>query len=318
MNKDELHVIFGSGPVGQAVMEELLRRGKKIRLINHSGKGVVPPGVELLRGEAANPFETVELCRGAAVVYNCANPPYTMWPEIFPVLQHGVIEGAAAAGAKLVVMENVYMYGPTGGKPLTEDMPYLAVDRKGRTRAAMALEILQVHKQGKVRTLSARASDFFGPRVLVSVMGERIFYPALENRPAQFLGNIDMLHTYTFIGDIGKALVLLGEHDEALGQAWHIPSMDTITTRQFLEMIYRLAGNELKIKTISKFMATLIGTINPPVRELTEVIHLYEQPLIVDYTKFVKTFGNHSTVLSEAIRNTLDWYRQNQHVRKSQ
>jgi nucleoside-diphosphate-sugar epimerase len=311
MSKNELHVIFGTGPVGLAVMEELLSRGKKIRMINHSGKGIMPPGVELLKGEAANPFETVELSRAASVVYNCANPPYTMWPEIFPVLQRGVIEGAAAAGAKLVVMENMYMYGATVGCPISEDTPFRAIDRKGKTRADMALEIMQVHQQGKVRTVSGRASDFFGPRVLASVMGEHIFYPALENRPAQILGGADQLHTYTYIHDIGKALVVLGERDEALGQAWHIPSAETVTTRQFIEMIYRQTGQEAKIKSLTKFTAILLGTLNPTLRELTEIMYQYEQPFIVDHSKFVKTFGDCCTPLQEAIRATLDWYRQN-------
>ncbi len=311
MHNNELYVIFGTGPVGLAVMEELRQKGKKIRMVNHRGKGIMPPGVELLKGEAANPYETVKLCRGAAVVYNCANPPYTMWPEIFPVLQQGVIEGAAAAGAKLVVMENMYMYGATEGRPLAEDTPFQAKDRKGITRAKMAQEIQEVYKSGKVRTVSARASDFFGPRVLASAMGERIFYPALENSCAQTMGKIDQLHTYTFIGDIGKALVTLGERDEALGQAWHIPSAETITTRRFIEMIYHQTGHDVKIQALSKLMATLIGMVNPTIRELAEIIYQFEQPFIVDHSKYAATFGNHATPLQEAIRITLDWYRKN-------
>jgi nucleoside-diphosphate-sugar epimerase len=311
MADGELHVIFGTGPVGMAVMEALRARGKKIRMVNRSGSGTSLPGVEIVKGEAANPLETIKICRGAEVVYSCASPPYTMWPEIFPLMQRGVIEGAAASGAKLVVMENLYMYGATDGQPLSEETPCRAADRKGMTRAAMAREIREVHKLGKVRTVSARASDFFGPRVLRSVMGERIFYPALENRPARFAGNIDLPHTYTFIEDIGKALVTLGEHDEALGQTWHIPSAETVSTRRFIEIIYRQTGRTPQIKTLSKFTATLLGMLSPVVRELAEIMYQYKQPLILDHSKFVSNFGNHSTPLAEAIRITLDWYRRN-------
>jgi nucleoside-diphosphate-sugar epimerase len=311
MKDNEIHVIFGTGPVGLAAMEELLQKGKKIRMINHRGKGVLPPGVELRKGEAANPFETVELCRGATVVYNCANPPYTMWPEIFPVLQRGIIEGAAAAKAKLVVMENLYMYGVPGGQPLSEDTPFQARDRKGKTRAQMAMEILEVHRSGKVRTASARASDFFGPRVLASVMGEKVFYPAIMNEHAQIIGQVDQLHTYTYIRDIGKALVVLGEREEALGQAWHEPSAETKTTRQFDEKIYGQTGYDVKIRILSKFMATFMGTVNPTVRELAEIFYQYERPLVVDHSKYVTVFGNHATPLAEAIRTTLEWYRKN-------
>jgi nucleoside-diphosphate-sugar epimerase len=311
MSNADLHVIFGTGPVGMSVMEELLKKGKRIRLISQRGKGIVPHGVELRKGEAADPRQTIELCQGAAVVYNCANPPYTMWPEIFPEIQHGILEGTAAAGAKLVVMENLYMYGPCKGKPLTEDLLMLARDRKGETRARMALEISEAHKSGKVRTVSARASDFYGPRVLASAMGERIFYPALEGTAAQVLGNPDMLHTYTFIKDVGNALVILGERDEALGKAWHIPSALTVTTRQFIEMVYNEAGKEPRIKTVPKFMVSIIGMFNPTLRELSEILYQFEQPFIVDHSNYVQNFGDHSTPLQEAIRITLDWFRQN-------
>ena len=51
----DLHVIFGTGPVGRAVMRELLARGKKVRVINQSGGGTFPSAVELRSGDAADP-----------------------------------------------------------------------------------------------------------------------------------------------------------------------------------------------------------------------------------------------------------------------
>ena len=125
-NTHELHVIFGTGPVGLAVMDALVAQDKQVRLVNRSGRADVPAGIEIVAGDASDPDSTREICRGASVVYNCTNPPYDKWPELFPALQKGVLEGAAAAEAKLIVMENVYMYGPTGGRPMTEDLPYAA------------------------------------------------------------------------------------------------------------------------------------------------------------------------------------------------
>jgi hypothetical protein len=61
--------------------------------------------------------------------------PTTSGPSCSPPLQAGVLEGAASAGAKLVAMENLYMYGPTQGRPLTEDLPHAPNTRKGRVRA---------------------------------------------------------------------------------------------------------------------------------------------------------------------------------------
>ena len=115
----ETHLIFGTGPIGLAVMNELVARGKTVRMVNRRGKADVPAQVDVVKGDATNTAFSREVCKGAAVVYNCVNPPYTDWVEKFPPLQAAILEGAAASGAKLIVMENLYMYGPTDGKPMT-------------------------------------------------------------------------------------------------------------------------------------------------------------------------------------------------------
>jgi nucleoside-diphosphate-sugar epimerase len=264
----------------------------------------------VVKGDAANPEVTREICRGAAVVYNCTNPPYTKWPEMFPSLQAGVLEGAASAGAKLVAIENLYMYGPTHGQAMTETTPYAATTRKGRVRAEMSEALMAAHQSGKVRVTIGRASDFFGPRALLSAMGERTFYPALAGKAAQIMGDADMPHTQTYVPDIGKGLVILGERDEALGQTWHLPSPETVSTRQFLEMVYQETGHPIKIQVMPKLMLKGLALFLPVMRELDEMLYEFEEPFIMDHGKFEQVFGNHATPLREAIRTTVAWYRQ--------
>lgn len=308
---NELHVVFGAGPIGQAVVDELLARGKTVRVVNRSGKTSVPAGVEIAAGDATDPAATRHLCQGAAVVYNCTNPPYTHWPEMFPPLQAGIMAGAAAVDAKLVAMDNLYMYGPTNGRPLTEDMPSNATTRKGRVRAQMATDLLAAHQAGQVRVAIGRASDYFGPRGLNSAAGERVFYPALSGKAAQIMGNADMPHTFSYIPDIGRALVMLGEHDAALGQVWHLPNPPTVTTRQFLAMIYAETGHPLKIQAMPKPLLKVLKLFNPMLRELDEMLYEFEEPFIVDHSKFTAAFGLEPTPWPDAIRATVDWYSRN-------
>src|ERR687893_2140709 len=187
----ELHVVFGTGPVGLAVMDELLKKGKRVRMVNRGGRASVPEGVEVAGGDATDESFAREASEGASVVYFALNPPYTRWAELFPPLQAGVIAGAAAAGAKLVAVENLYMYGLTGGRPLSEDLPHAPNTRKGAVRAAMSEDLMGAHKSGKVRVAVGRASDFFGPRVLVSAAGEQVFGRAVEGKGAQLAGDPD-------------------------------------------------------------------------------------------------------------------------------
>ncbi len=305
----ELHVVYGTGAVGMAVMDALVQSGRRVRMVNRSGKASVPEGVEVVGGDAADPTFTREASAGASVVYFALNPPYDKWPELFPGLQAGVVEGAASAGAKLIAIENLYMYGLTGGRPLTEDLPYAPNTRKGAVRARMSNELMEAHTSGRVLVAIGRASDFFGPRVIASAAGEQVFGRAVEGKSAQVAGDPNQPHTYTYAPDIGRGLVILGEREEALGQAWHLPSPETLTTRQFVEIIFEEVGKPARIQAAPKIVLQVMGMFNPGMREMIEMLYEFEEPFVVDHSKFEGAFGVHATPLKEAIGETVRWYR---------
>src|SRR5829696_6208893 len=314
-DNEELHVIFGTGAVGMSVMDVLVQSGKRVRMVNRSGRASVPEGVEVLGGDATDETFAREASKGASVVYFALNPPYDKWPELFPRLQAGVLEGAASAGAKLVAMENLYMYGPTDGGPLTEDLPYAPNTRKGTIRARMSEELMEAHTSGRVQVAIGRASDFFGPRVIASAAGEQVFGRAVEGKSAQVAGDPNQPHTYTYAPDIGRGLVILGEREEALGQAWHLPSPETVTTRQFVEMIFEEAGKPARVQAAPKIVLRAMGLFNPGIREMIEMRYEFEEPFIVDDSDFIRTFGEQATPLREAIQRTVRWYREERPAR---
>lgn len=304
-----MHVVFGSGPLGLSVVRELVRRGKPVRVVNGVSRPELPPGVELISGDAYDEAFARQVTQDAAVVYQCAQPGYTQWPARFPPLQASILEAAAAAGAKLIVGENLYMYGEVDG-PIHEDLPYAPNTRKGRVRAAMAEAALAAHRAGKVRVALVRGSDFFGSQVLGSSMGDRVFLPALKGKTASVGGRLDVPHTYTFIDDFGRGLVVAAERDEALGRAWHAPNdQPRITQRQFVERIFAAIGAPVKVSGMGRTMMAIGGLIVPEARESVEMMYEFEKPFVVDSSRFEKTFGLKATPLSESIPATVEWYR---------
>jgi len=207
-------------------------------------------------------------------------------------------------------MENLYMYGPTGGRPITEDLPHAPNTRKGRVRAMMSKELMEAHTSGRVRVAIGRASDFFGPRVLSSAAGEQVFGRAVQGKSAQVAGDPEQPHTYSYAPDIGKGLVILGEREEALGRAWHLPSPETLTTRQFVEMIFEEVGKPARVQAAPKILLRVMGLFNPGLREIVEMLYEFEEPFVVDDSRFEREFGEQATPLREAIQRTVRWYRQ--------
>jgi nucleoside-diphosphate-sugar epimerase len=141
-------------------------------------------------------------------------------------------------------------------------------------------------------------------------MGERTFYPLLNGKAAGLVGNIDAPHTHTYIPDFGKALVTLGERDEADGQAWHVPNDNPrVTQREMVKMIAEAAGVEPKISSMGKTMMWIGGLFIPEAKEMVEMMYEFEKPFIVDSSKFEKTFGIKATPMREAIKETVAWYK---------
>ena len=305
------HVVFGTGPVGLSLVEHLAAAGEEVTAVNRGGHADVADAVDVVGGDASDPEFTTDVARSAAVVYQCLAPPYDKWPELFPPLQSAVLQGAAAAGAKLVSFENLYLYGPTGGAAITEDLPFTATGPKGRVRAQMASDLLDAHEAGKVRVAVGRASDFFGPRGLVSHMGERVFYPVLAGKNAQVFGDPTQPHTFSYIPDIGAGLATLGARDEADGRAWHLPNADTLTTRAFIEKVYAAAGTEGNVSAMPPFMVNLVALFNSNVREIKEVLFEFEEPFVVNSSDFESTFVQGATPLDESIPATVEWFRAN-------
>jgi nucleoside-diphosphate-sugar epimerase len=101
--------------VGMAVAEALAGRGESVRVVNRSALR------EPIAGVVTDPAFAASATRGARVIYQALNPPYHRWAQEFPGLQAAAIAAAQSAGARLVVMDNVYMYGRANGRPFTED-----------------------------------------------------------------------------------------------------------------------------------------------------------------------------------------------------
>jgi nucleoside-diphosphate-sugar epimerase len=307
--RDDLHVVVGaSGATGRVIVRELVGRGKRVRAVNRSGRVPVPEGGEALAADATDRSSMREACRGAAVVYHCAMPPFRRWVALFPPMMEAVIEGAASANAKLVFADDTWMYGKVEG-PMTEDLPYRPVSNKGVLRAWLAEMLLRAHDRGTVRVAIGRASELYGPAV-ESVLGRNLFGAALKGKKVRFIGDLDQPLTPTFIEDFAGALIVLGEREEALGEAWHAPTAEPTTGRKFVRAIFEELGKPPEVGAVGSGVAKALGLLWPVAREGAEMVYQVERPFVVDSGKYASAFdAGGATPYRAGIRRTLDWYR---------
>jgi nucleoside-diphosphate-sugar epimerase len=305
---NELHVIFGTGPLGTWTASELIRLGHQVRLINRSGVTTdLPTGAEVVKGDAYDTPHVIALTQGATAVYQCAQPAYDAWAELFPPLQASILAGAAAAGAKLIVAENLYMYGDTHGQPMNETTPYAAHTRKGKVRQQMTETLEAAQRSGQVRVARARGSDFFGPHDMG--YGARLFFPALAGKRVNVMGRTDQPHTFTYAPDFGRLLATLGTNEAALGQVWHVPSNKPITQAQLTTLISEAIGKSVKTLAASKLILQMLGLTDKTIHETVEMIYEFTGPFVMGSDKAQQAFGLRPTPLREAVATTVAWCR---------
>ena len=302
------NVIFGTGPLGLAVARRLVSSGKTVRVVNRSGAAQAPTGAEVFAADATDPAAAGRACDGATVVFHCATHSYGQWDKALPPIMNGIIEGAAASGARLVYGDNLYAYGHVDGL-IHEELPYRPVGPNTRVRAELATTLMNAHAAGKVRATIGRASDFYGPHARQSKAGDGIFARALAGKPTQVLGDPDAPHTLTFIDDFASALVTLSQQDKALGQVWHVPSAETVSMRGFIELIFRQLGKPVSLRPVPKIFINALAIVVPTMAGVKETMYQSEQPWVVDHSKFTRAFGGQPTSHETAIAQTIGWYR---------
>jgi nucleoside-diphosphate-sugar epimerase len=304
------HVVFGaSGAIGSAVVGELTRAGRQVRAVSRGGQA--PEGAEGVAADVSDRAQAARAAAGAAVIYHCANPPYTQWPELFPSLTGSILGAAESTGAKLVFADNLYAYGPVDG-PLREDLPAAARGPKGRIRAEMAANLLAAHREGRARIVIGRASDYYGPHGTRSTAGETVFGRILAGSKPQWTGRLDQPHTFHYLPDIARGLVLLADRPEADGQVWHLPAAGPLTAQQFFDLIATAAGQPVPVHAsiAGPALLAVAGVFSPLLREMRETTYQFRAPFVIDASKFEAAFGHlEPTAHLDAVRRTIAWYR---------
>ncbi len=300
------HVIVGAGSVGTATAHALIGAGHEVTLVTRSGSGPEGPGLTRVAADASDPSALAGAVGAADALYNCANPPYHRWPELWPPMAASMLEVAARAGTVLVIMDNLYAYGPVD-HPMTEGDALASTGTKGRVRAAMWEVALEAHRAGRVRVTAARASDFFGPGVVETSVFFRNVDRLLAGRKVRVLGDPDVPHSWTYVPDVGRTLAVLGTDERAWGRPWHVPTVPPLTQRELAARFCAVAGGPVPtVGTYSAGTLAVAGVVSAQMRELKETRYQFDLPFVLDSSACTATFGIEATPLDEALAAVAD------------
>ncbi|UJR86295.1 NAD(P)H-binding protein [Sandaracinus amylolyticus] len=303
-----LHVVLGAGQIGTALARFLAERGHRVRLVARSA-GAAIPGVERVRGSVVDPAFAAECARGADVVYSTTNVPYDRWHTELAPLVEGAIVAAKAAGARLVVLDNLYAFGRMGGAPMRPEGPFEPCSRKGILRKHLAERVLAAHRAGEVDAVIARASDFVGPEIVGAHLGDRFFTRVFAGSAGECLGDADLPHAFSYGPDVVRGLAALGSAPDVTGRIWHLPTLEARSMRAWGDALGRELGMNVRIAKLPGWLLAITGVIVPLMRELREMAYQWEEPYLVDDSAFRRELGVEPTPFDEQVRATAAWAR---------
>ncbi len=300
-----VHTVLGAGQVAKATVAALRERGLPVRVVHKSGTFPKQEGVDVVAADVNDLAQLTAAFKGSAVVYMCAMPAYHRWAEEFDVMMQNVISACEANNSNLVFADNLYMYQESPSTALTEDTPQQPITKKGVVRARIANMVLEAHKAGKIKTSIARASDFIGPGIKNSMLGERFFPPLLTGKIVRWFGKPDVAHSYTYVPDFANALVELGVDGQGWGEAWHVPTCVTCTANEVAAQTAALVHQTPKIVPTGTWMLRMVGIFLPAAKEMIEMLPHFETHYVVDDSKWRSQMQTKATPWDVALKTTV-------------
>jgi len=134
----------------------------------------------------------------------------------------------------------------------------------------------------------------------------------LAGKKPQWTGRLDQPHTFHYLPDIARGLLVLADRPEADGQIWHLPAAGPLTAQQFFDMIAKAAGQPVPVHAsiASPALLAVAGIFSPLLREMRETTYQFRAPFVIDASKFQAALGRlEPTAHRDAVQRTVAWYR---------
>jgi nucleoside-diphosphate-sugar epimerase len=295
------YLIVGAGPVGSGVAEQLLARGDEVTTVTRSGNG--PEGVRVAALDATDAEALAALAQGCTAIFNCANPAYHRWAIDWPPLAASILTAAERSGAVLVTASNLYGYGPVE-RPMTQDLPLNCTTVKGRIRAQMWLDALAAHDAGRLRAAEVRGADYVGAGEQSQI--DRQLPALLAGKKLRTLGNPDVPHSWTYVGDMARTLVAVADSPEAWGRPWHALVASDDSQREVFTQLAELASlASPALAPVPMWQLKILGRFNKTVGELPEVAYQVEGPFVCDDSATREALGLAPTEWVEVLQRSL-------------
>lgn len=302
-------VTGATGAVGPVVVRAVHDAGYAVRTLSLDTPpvGIWPDGVEAVTGDVTDASDVRAVLDGVdAVIHMAALLHIThVSPEIREKYQKINVGGtsnlanaaAEAAVKRIVLFSTIAVYGPSGGRILTEDSKPCPDTSYAQTKLE-AEQIVLNARGADDRSLGTvlRFGAIYGSRIKGNY--ERLTH-ALANHRFIPIGNGLNRRTLIYDKDVGRAVVQAVFHPEAAGRLFNVSDGSFHTLNAIIEAICsglgrrppRLSLPVEPTRTLIRFMESGISAIGFKSPVTAEMMDKYTEDIAVDSSRFQKDIG---------------------------
>lgn len=311
--KSEILILGSTGSIGYAFTENLISKSVPVTILVRNVKKAenlfkASSKVEIIEGDVQDLSLLKQISKDKKYIFHGINYPYNEWFGNMDTATQKVIEAASQNKAMIIFPGNVYNYGNMA--VISEDSIENPCSKKGVLRVEIEKMLRDAAHAGKCKVLNVCLPDFWGSNVLNEGI-RPIFENALKGKSLPYMIRTDIPHQLVFTKDAAEMMVRLMQRGmiepyEKYNYGGQIqPDM-----KSFLNRISRLANSPEKISVHSKWIFSILGLFVPMLKEVKEMLYLFEGTVILNDTKVRNIFPDfRETPLDEAITETLNWFK---------
>ena len=302
-------VTGGAGFIGSHLVEELLRRGARVRVADDFSTGrranlAHLAGVDLIEGDLADPAVAAAACRGADYVLHQAAIPSVPRSVADPVTSNranvdatlNVLVAARDAGARrLVFAGSSSAYGDTPVLPKHEDMPTRPLSPYALQKVVGEEYLRLFTRLYGLETVTIRYFNVFGPRQdpsspysgVISLFAGAL----LDGRRPTICGDGGQTRDFTYVANVVDGVLRACTAADVSGQAINVAT-----------------GGRISINDLGRAMASLVGVPFEPEYVAARPGDVRDSQ--ADITRARRLLGYAPLVpFEEGLRLTVEWYR---------
>lgn len=258
-------VTGGAGFIGSHVVDELVRRGQDVVVLDDLSTGQ-EANIEGIRGKIDFRVGTItdlkdvqSACRGADYVIHLAARPSVPKSVKDPIgTNHTNIDGtlnvlvaARDAGARrFVYAASSSAYGETPTQPKIETMAPLPISPYGVTKYVGELYAQVFGRVYGLENASIRYFNVFGPRQdptsQYSGVLSRFMLAILRGEPLVIYGDGEQSRDFTYVANVVDETLRACEAASASGRVFNGGTGARITLNQVIELLAKITGREIR------------------------------------------------------------------------